>query len=188
MIFKLQQPLLILIIIFIILSIHVYKIESTTTKIITTTKKQTNLRQRHLLQDINEIPNPESEEEHPRVAYPMKTEDLNWYSANFIPKKNGGKSLVPMPDGMDIAKKGSSKINESQDGYNAEPIEAPMAEKKDQTFKVGTDKEYMSMQNNGHQQVAQPQQEGQQGDMSKDASLYNDGGKEIDPPGVNPTQ
>lgn len=56
---------------------------------------------RHLLQDISDIPSPYAEEEHPLVAYPLKTEGaLNWYSANYIPKKNGGKSLVPMEDGM----------------------------------------------------------------------------------------
>ncbi len=59
-----------------------------------------------------------------------------------------------------------------------------MAERKDQTFKVGTDKEYIAMRNNGNQAPAKPAEEGEQGDISNDASLLN-GGHEIDPPGVN---
>ena len=34
---------------------------------------------------------------------------LNWYSANYIPQKNGGKSLVPMDDGIEVAKQVKAK-------------------------------------------------------------------------------
>ena len=120
--------------------------------------------------------------EHPHVAYPMNV-GLNWYSANYIPEKNGGKSLVPMDDGIDIAKKKAFKNGKTEDGYRVDKTDAPFADKKDQAFKIGTDKDYMALKGSGNQ--AAPGGNDGKGDFSQDASLYNDGGHEIDPPGVH---
>ena len=119
--------------------------------------------------------------EHPRVAYPMNV-GLNWYSAKYIPQKNGGKSL-PMDDGIDIAKKKAFKNGKTEDGYRVDKTDAPFADKKNQAFKIGTDKDYMALKGSGNQ--AAPGGNDGKGDFSQDASLYNDGGHEIDPPGVH---
>eukprot|EP00944_MAST-04C_sp_MAST-4C-sp1_P003505 g3505.t1 len=143
-----------------------------------TTKLQ--IHRRHLLQDLNSIVNPENDVEHPHVAYPMNV-GLNWYSANYIPQKNGGKSLVPMDDGIDIAKTSKSK-GKTEDGYRIDHIDAPHAPNND-AFQVGTDKDYMALKGSGGQAAPAAANDGK-GDFSEEAKLIN-GGHEIDPPGVH---
>ena len=70
---------------------------------------------------------------------------LSWWDKFYIPPKNGGKSKVPMPDGLKIAKKSITSAEKGTQ-YILEPIKAPVADsKKVGTFKPGTDVEYMAL-------------------------------------------
>ena len=157
--------------------------------------RHTNLR-RSLLQDVNALPNPMDDNGASTSGYSLKG-GLSWWDKFYIPAKNGGKSKVPMPDGLKIARKSTLSV-EKGNHYVLEPINAPVADnKKVGTFKAGSDNDYMAMAGGmpsasaggsgadpGNEPKGGDPSKPAAGDMTKEATLIN-GGKEIDPPGIN---